>query len=898
MRELEIVSDIPLSNTCGPISETRLSQAPLPRPTLGAWGFAHVTASWTLDGRPRLVGRELESIRLLNVLDSVLSDHEPYLVTVSGPARVGKTRLIEEMLVLARVSGFEERIFSVAARPSDAKNALLERLLRARFRLTVDAEPEHQKALLAEQLREILSDERVDDVCVLLGNVLGLHFDESPPSRLVYQDPFNAELALESLVCELVSADAAQAPLCLVLEDLQYADPDSLAAVAALCDQLGGAALVVCSARSEFFSRHEQFCQGSPARFEHLELHPLEPVDARALLDEVLGPLDDSDGSADMVTHQLLDASLGSPGLLLELSSELWASGTLCADSARGTTHCRSRRLRLRGDWDERIEVVETRLQALSPDQHGALAAASLAGSAFWPGLFERLLQASDVPAPRVTAEQCLDALTRAGHLLRLDDSRFEGQVEYVFRRPVERELLRSSLSSSRRRAGHRVIAEWLDARAETRRSSELLALLAEQLHGAGSAYRAALALLDAGEVARREGAMLRATQWFEQGLKALGDQDDRRRIDAVHGLGAALVDLGQPDRARHAFEEMLGLAERLELANKRGAALNRLGRLSRDEGDLAQARRYFEHAANAFEQARDRRGLSATQDDLGKLLWLDGDHQAAFPLLRAGLEERKVVGDRRSVAVSLSTLALAWDEQGKARRADEALDIADELFRLEHDERGTCDALLARGTVAACRREHTVAERSFSQAGQLAEKLADHARLARALMNLGCTKLRRNDLAAAEPLLDRAAEVAESVHAWLTLAETRRALAKLQLKRRRLDLARRQIRASLHLARRTKSRAQLAATLRTLADVAASGAWGTSTAERAARFYVHSIELAKETANELEIAKGYDSFARYADRFSRPEIRRQAELLHRLAEDIFSRWRGARAGT
>jgi hypothetical protein len=78
------------------------------------------------------------------------------------------------------------------------------------------------------------------------------------------------------------------------------------------------------------------------------------------------------------------------------------------------------------------------------------------------------------------------------------------------------------------------------------------------------------------------------------------------------------------------------------------------------------------------------------------------------------------------------------------------------------------------------------------------------------------------------------------------------------------------------------------------LAEVAAAGAWGPSAESRAVGYYMRSIELAKEIENELELAKGYRSFARYAERYERREIAEQSSILRRLSDDIFERHEGS----
>jgi tetratricopeptide (TPR) repeat protein len=872
------------------IPPSSLHQKPLRGVTLGSWGLAHLTGMWSGDGQPCLIGRELESIRLLHTLDVVLRERSPAIVTISAPAGMGKSRLIEETLKLARTSAFEGRIFSVAALPGDENNAVIARLLRARFGLELGGDPAVARATLLEQVGRALGDARVADMCFFLGRLLGIAFDETPLSKALSHNAFHTELTLGSILCDFFAADARLAPLYLVVEDLHYADECSLTLLMTLLEEMDGAALTICSARLDFFARHEHFTHFASVRHEHLELPPLERADTRSLMKQMLGP-----GATEYLALEdyLAEAGHGSPGLMLQLSRELLAAGAVEMDEGGRKLLFRPERLPPLDELGERPEMVEARLLELPSPQRLALEVAAVVGNVCWYGLWARLIQAAGLRCRAFELsklDEVLAALVRGGHLLLVPDSRIEGEPEYVFRRANERELILRRLPTATRRVYHGVAADWLSECTRAEQRSELAALLAHHLAGSGSSYRAALNYLIAAELAQREGADLHAVGYFRQGLAELGGEDNRRRIDALHAYGVVLANLGRPGPARAAFMAMLKLAEQMGLPSKQGAALNRLGRIHRESGQLLLGRQYFERACAAFEIAGDDRGISATKDDLGKLLWLEGDSSAALALLRAGLEGRKRLGDRRSVAVSLAHLAPVWDERGKAGVAEEALGIAHQLFSTAHDVGGCCDTQLALGRVATHRRDLPRAELYFRNAVELATATADRARMAIGLLQLGETRLRMNDLVGAEPLLEQACSIAAAIEAWLGLAEAKRGLAKLQLKKHRLADARKSIRASLHLARKARSRPQLTATLRTLADVAAAGAWGPSAEGRAMGYYMRSIELAKEIENELELAKGYRSLARYAERYERQEIVERSTILRGLSDEIFKR--------
>jgi eukaryotic-like serine/threonine-protein kinase len=302
------------------------SQKSLRRATLGSWGLAHSTGTRSGDGQPQLVGRELESIRLVHALDVVLRERLPAVVTISAPAGMGKSRLVEEAVTLARASAFEGRIFSAAALPGDENSASIARLLRARFGLALGVDSAVARAALLEQVDQVVGEARAADVCFFFGRLLGIGFDEVPLAKALACDGSHAESTLASTVCDFFAADARRAPLYLVVEDLHFADAGSLALLQKLLEQMDGAALTICSARPEFFARHEQFSQFTSVRHDHLVLHPLERSDIRALMKQTLGP-----GAAEhpALADYLAEAAHGNPGALLQLSGELWAVAAL-----------------------------------------------------------------------------------------------------------------------------------------------------------------------------------------------------------------------------------------------------------------------------------------------------------------------------------------------------------------------------------------------------------------------------------------------------------------------------------------------------------------------------------------------------------------------------------------
>jgi eukaryotic-like serine/threonine-protein kinase len=495
-----------------PSSSTRAN--PAPRATFGSWGLARLAGTWWDDGQPHLVGRELESIRLLHTLDAVLRERSPAVVTISAPAGMGKSRLIEEALNLAHGSGFEGRIFSVAALPGDEENALIARLVRARFGVELGGDAAVARVALLEQVGRVVGEARAVDACFFFGRLLGIGFDESPLSKAVARGAFHSELTLRSALCEFLAADAKQAPLYIVIEDLHHADADSLASLVSLLDELDGAALLVCSATPEFFARHEDFARCRSVR-EHLDLGPLERSDIRSLMKQMLGP---SAMEHPALEDYLVGVAHGNPGVMLRLSRELFAVGALEAEVGGKGLVFRPERLPLLDQVDERPELSEARLRELPNKQRVVLDIAAVAGNVCWYGVWKRLVQVAGRRFGAFELSELSETLTdllQGDHLLLMPDSRIEGETEYVFRRLRERELILSQLPEATRRFYHGVIADWLSECSAAQYRSELAALLARHLAAYGSSYRAALNYLIAAELAQREGDCAQAATYF-----------------------------------------------------------------------------------------------------------------------------------------------------------------------------------------------------------------------------------------------------------------------------------------------------------------------------------------------------------------------------------------------
>ncbi len=858
------------------------------------------------DLRAPLLGRDDEMAALKRVADAARSEESPRIVTLVGAGGLGKSRIIHEFLLELRVAGGRApRVFRGAAR-GQLSYGVFARLLRSRFGLVEGMDVEAAKAQMRSQVAQVMGDRKVGDVCFFLGQLMDLEFLESPLTRAVADDPLQASLLRRAIVKSFFESDAAHGPLCLVFEDLQEADDDSVELLRYLMEHLAGPVILLCATRPELISRHEDWLDVAKKHHERIDVGPLGEEHALRIMQALLAPC--SGGPPEALVDAAVGMAGGNPGLLEQMVRIFHDTGVLEERDALARDPVW--RVNLEKLASARLpmtveDAVAARIAALGPKERRLLEHAAAMGSVFWLGGLVALERA-DREAPDLWTDaesgdvaqiqSTLRDLVERDYVLGLPDSAFAGETEYVFKHNLEREKIMGLTSSATARRYHQTLADWVAGKDGVRSQEEYSGMLAAHLDKAGARTRAGVTFLDTGDLARAAYAAKKAHEYYNRGLDLLGDSDARRRIDALHNHGDVLMVLGRTDEALAAFREMLSISYRLGLRGKGGAAHNRIGRLHRDTGSLSTGMKHFEAARQLFEAAEDERGISACHDDTGKLLWLKGEYDDALAELMKGLEMRKKLADRRSIALSLNNIGLVWMDHGRTGEAGEALEAALKIRREIGDPLGIVQSLNNLGRLAQELGDDKAALERYREAYDVAKEMGEENRIAVVLTNIGETHYRLGNTTEAIRILTQAEELCDEMGDKLHLAEAKRGLAKAYLLQKDLRKARDSIKLAVDLFGQVRSKSHLAVALRTLGEVTAAGAWGAGHEGKAIDYFMRSIALCKEIGNELEVAKSYRAFADYvraAEHYqANAEIQREAQKLSEMADEIFARHR------
>jgi class 3 adenylate cyclase/tetratricopeptide (TPR) repeat protein len=395
-----------------------------------------------LDNGP-FVGRGPYLDHLAGLLRATIDDRAPRLVTVVGPAGVGKSRLVRElnrhveqgMAVGVRwvggrcLAGGEGGPFAAIAEVVTGYAGVLE---------SDSADTARRKVL--DSLHGLLTTAERASVVDALAPLVGY---AAPP---VEAD--EAQAAWRMFFARL----AERRPLVLVVEDLALAEPPLLDFLRRLVDTVDGPLLVLGTARPELITppsghraRLEPWYDAGHPRHALVELPPLEACDTVTLFKALAGDA--------LIPNDKLDELT-----LLAAGTPLYAHEyvRMLADQRPDGAPENSDAVPLP---DSVRAVVASRVDLLGPRAQRALQAAAVIGEVFWPGAVAVVAELARDEVETLLAELRAKAFIRptTSHVL-------AGEPALAFSHAVVRDLAYRCQPRALRVVRHQRAARWLQS--------------------------------------------------------------------------------------------------------------------------------------------------------------------------------------------------------------------------------------------------------------------------------------------------------------------------------------------------------------------------------------------------------------------------------------------------
>jgi class 3 adenylate cyclase/tetratricopeptide (TPR) repeat protein len=386
-----------------------------------------------------MVGRREELAVLSETLDRAVERGAAELVTVLGPAGVGKSRLLHEFLTTESGRAAALRGRCVAYGEGITFFPLAD-IIREATGIVDDDSLAGARAKLAE----FIGPER-HDVADRLAAAVGLSTAAYP----VEETYWAAQRFLELV--------AVGGPLIVVIDDVHWAEETFLELIRHVAGGAQAPIVLLCSARPDLLEDHPDWTEDGP-NSRSLVLQPLSPDESSLVLQSLLGTGTIPAAARD----RIIQAAEGNPLFVQQLLSMLIDDGILTQDGEGWTVTGNLGSI----DIPPSIAALLTaRLDRLGGTDRNVVERAAVVGHSFWQEAVEALVP--EAITPMVAGS--LVALTRKELIGPSDVTLLGGQEGYRFLHALIRDAAYHGLLKRARADLHVRFVDWLEGVAPDR---------------------------------------------------------------------------------------------------------------------------------------------------------------------------------------------------------------------------------------------------------------------------------------------------------------------------------------------------------------------------------------------------------------------------------------------
>ncbi len=611
------------------------------------------------------VGRDDELRQLKDLYHATSRDGRTRLVSVIGPAGIGKSRLAWELRKY--LDGLVETVWLHDGRSPAYGEGIsfwaLGEMVRGRAGLLEgDDEPTTRQKVAATLALHVPDEAERRWIEPALLALLAIERSGADPSQL-----FGAwRTFFERL--------AATAPVVLVFEDFHYADAGLIDFVDHLLEWSRNVPIfVITLARPLLLERRPTWGAGK-RNFTSLYLEPLPEASMRELLAGL------TPGLPEQAVRAIVARADGVPLYAVETVRMLVAEGRL-VPSEEGT-YVPAGDLTSLAVPETLTALIASRLDSLSPDDRALVSDAAVLGQSF-----SRPSLSAVSGIPEAALDQRLKGLVRRELLTVEADPRSPERGQYAFVQALIREVAYNTLARSDRKARHLAAARFF----ESLGADELAGALAGHYLAAHEnapegpeadalAGQARLALKGAAERAAALGAHEQAVTFLEQAIGVASDPAELADLSEHAGEEAAAA--ARYDDAEAFLREAVGRhresGDRVATARSTAA----LGRALLTARRTAQALAVLEPALGEFGDLGGDPALVAIHSQLARCYMFSGDSRRAIEMTDRALEVAEHGDLVALLADALVTKGSVLCDLGRLREGIGVIEAGERLAR------------------------------------------------------------------------------------------------------------------------------------------------------------------------------------------------------------------------
>ncbi|HSH04323.1 MAG TPA: adenylate/guanylate cyclase domain-containing protein [Anaerolineae bacterium] len=711
-------------------------------------------------GMTPMVGRQ-EELRLLKVgVRQAIQEKGVQMITVSGEAGLGKSRLLTAFVDWLDEKGFELTYWKGRSHEDMMKRPFrfLQELLKFQFQIRESDSVATVTNKLEAGMQAVLGEAETHIAeAHVLGYWVGFDFSESPHVVGIVKDAKQIEQRGWQALASYWRALVKQQPLILFLEDVHWADEESLAIIERLGrEKVREGVLIVANTRPNLYERVPNWGLGRPYQ-QKVSLTALTETENEQLVATLLSNMKNV---PDNLQQLIKEQSQGNPFYVEELVKMLIDERVIQKGLMGWTVN--EEQLAVVRVPHTLTGILQARIERLPVSARQILQEAAVMGRLFWDGAIVHMQMHTDEKgrarelasvAPMEVmahAQAGIGQLMKREMVFKRDESAFVETDEYLFKHIILQGVVYNSILKRPRQRYHSLVADWLMGQVGDR-LGEYALVIGEHLVAAGRGEEAIDFWLKAQEEAFGRGHFGQIKALMERAL-AVAEQT---RVVTKKGalwqaLGNALIFLGEYDLAKSKLEASYAWGEIHEDLLIQTEAMRDLGFLARNRGDYAEAHRYAEAAVTQAKKLGAKGVICSTLYQLGWLAAREGRYQEAEVYFGESGEVAEEIGELRQLSSCWNGLGSIANMQDDLIQAEWYYRKSLRVRRQSGDRKGVGVVLGNLGDVARKQAQYEAAQVYMEEALKIARDIGFPMGEAIQMNNLGHLALAQGDVGTA----------------------------------------------------------------------------------------------------------------------------------------------------
>lgn len=718
----------------------------------------------------RMIGRQTELKFLQDAMTATIQEGEGQVITISGEAGVGKSRLLYEFQNWIELLPDDIFLFKGRAwqESQTTPYSLLRDTFAFRFEILEDDPTQEVITKFEHGFRRVFgSGDEGRMRAHVIGQMLGFGFKSSPYLNEVLKDPQILRNQGIKYLIEFFEEISRQDSVVIFMEDIHWSDDSSLDVINSLSSATRQIPLlIICLARPSLFERRPYWGEGLDYH-TRFEVNPLSKSESRQLVTEILQR---SEYVPSKLRELLVSAAEGNPFYIEELIKMLIDNGVIIteADSWRVKTD-------QLGNVDvpsTLTGVLQARLDSLPSHEKLILQQASVVGRTFWDSTVRHIYASIEREKNKEQREisDYLSNLRSKEMIYRREESTFTDSSEFIFKHAILRDVTYDSVLKKLRMIYHQLVAEWL-IQQSGERGGEYAGLIGEHLLLAGKNKEATKFFVSAAEIALRGYANKEAEQFFRKALDL--SPSHKEQVLLLSDLGIAISRQSRYKEAATIWGQAIDMSHQQNDTDQVSRLYAYLARDAWHTDNPKEGLRIALEGLDRMQDAPDSPGKVHLLHEAARAYYFNGENELAEKFTRQAIKLADELTQFDVKAEALSTLGVLPGVQIEEKRTalEQAIHLAEENGMLLTANRAYNNlGTLYYFFLAEIKKAHDC----FLKAAEIAQQIAithqeiyNRANLATVLTDMGELKDAKKQLDLIEDLQKQIPEP-ESINLWV----------------------------------------------------------------------------------------------------------------------------------